>query len=48
LKTPPLPSLFPGYQLYCWIFDFGIVNAISSTTAACNWFSRLGAVQPSR
>jgi hypothetical protein len=38
---------FLDTSLYGRIFDFSIVNATNSTTAACSWFSsRLGAVQP--
>src|SRR5690606_16943538 len=40
----------PGYQF--WMVEYLIVAsscAMSSTTAACSWFSsRIGAVQPSR
>src|SRR6202040_1554230 len=50
LKMPPLPSLSPGYQ-FCTVeyLISASSSAMSSTTAACSWFSsRLGAVQPSR
>src|SRR6267142_4635991 len=47
---PPLPSELPGYQF--WTVEYLISAsscAISSTTAACSWFSsRRGAVHPSR
>jgi hypothetical protein len=47
---PPRPFSSPGYQ-FCTV-EYLICapsSAISSTTAACNWFSsRIGAVQPSR
>src|SRR6185437_17107604 len=50
LKIPPRPFSSPGYQ-FCTV-EYLISapsRAMSSTTAACNWFSsRLGAVQPSR
>ena len=50
LKMPPLPFSSPGYQ-FCTVeyLISALSSAISSTTAACSWFSsRLGAVQPSR
>src|SRR4026209_2697160 len=47
---PPTPSSSPAYQ-FCTV-EYLICassSAMSSTTAACNWFlSNLGAVQPSR
>src|SRR3954462_14998230 len=50
LYTPPRPLWSPGYQF--WIVEYLISassSAMSSTTAACSWFSsREGAVQPSR
>src|SRR6476620_10425205 len=50
LKMPPLPSASPAYQ-FCTVeyFTEALSSAMSSTTAACSWFSsRLGAVHPSR